>query len=96
MPRPTITGMKPRPAGPDGVGKATNLSGSLAEGIDEPGDVIKGDPHLAGQQRLLHELVVDRLGMHGRPQLIAGKVNSSSAPALRNSETMPPVYEGQR
>ena len=36
-------------------------SGSV-EGVDEAGDVVPGDPDLAGQQRLLHEAVVGDCG----------------------------------
>ena len=51
--------------------EAHELVRLLVEGVEQARRVVEGDPHLAGQQRLLHEAVVDRLRVDVGPQLIA-------------------------
>ena len=58
-------------AAPGGAGRRREGDELLrlgVEGFQQAGSVVEGHPDFAGQQRLLHELVADRLRVHVGPQ----------------------------
>ena len=85
--------MKLAPFRPGRRGEATKSFGLLAERVLQPRDVVQGDPDIARQQRLLHEVVVGGIGINVRHSAL-NSAHIVSAAGERKVVTTPPVKDG--